>query len=214
MNTKIFIGIAGGTASGKSAIAKHLVSHFKDNLCATIKVDSYYHDLKHLSMQEREKTNFDSPESIDFNLLLDHITKLRNNNPIKVPVYDYKTHTRSSDYSEVYSQKIIIIEGLYALYNLVKDIFNIKVFVDTDESIRLERRIKRDIKKRQRTYESVVKQFNSMVTPMHNQYVEPTKSHADMIIKRGVKILLLSMNLFLKLHICKITQIKYNGYFP
>ena len=188
MNTKIVIGIAGGTASGKSAIAKHLVSHFKDNLCATIKVDSYYHDLKHLSMQEREKTNFDSPESIDFNLLLDHITKLRNNNPIKVPVYDYKTHTRSSDYSEVYSQKIIIIEGLYALYNnLVKDIFNIKVFVDTNESIRLERRIKRDIKKRQRTYESVVKQFNSMVTPMHNQYVEPTKSHADMIIKRGVK---------------------------
>ena len=188
MNTKIFIGIAGGTASGKSAIAKHLVSHFKDNLCATIKVDSYYHDLKHLSMQEREKTNFDSPESIDFNLLLDHITKLRNNNPIKVPVYDYKTHTRSSDYSEVYSQKIIIIEGLYALYNnLVKDIFNIKVFVDTDESIRLERRIKRDIKKRQRTYESVVKQFNSMVNPMHNQYVEPTKSHADMIIKRGAK---------------------------
>ena len=188
MNTKFFIGIAGGTASGKSAIAKHLVSHFKDNLCATIKVDSYYHDLKHLSMQEREKTNFDSPESIDFNLLLDHITKLRNNNPIKVPVYDYKTHTRSSDYSEVYSQKIIIIEGLYALYNdLIKDILDIKVFVDTNESIRLERRIKRDIKKRQRTYESVVKQFTSIVTPMHNEYVEPTKSHADMIITRGVK---------------------------
>ena len=87
MNTKIFIGIAGGTASGKSAIAKHLVSHFKENLCATIKVDSYYHDLKHLSMQEREKTNFDSPKSIDFSLLLDHITKLRNNNPIKMFTY-------------------------------------------------------------------------------------------------------------------------------
>ena len=188
MNTKIFIGIAGGTASGKSAIAKYLVSHFKDNLCATIKVDSYYHDLKHLSMQEREKTNFDSPKSIDFSLLLDHITKLKNNNPIKVPVYDYKTHTRSSNFSEICSQKIIIIEGLYALYNFqIKDIFNIKVFVDTDESTRLERRIKRDIKKRQRTYESVVKQFNSMVTPMHNQYVEPTKSHADMIITRGAK---------------------------
>ena len=188
MNTKIFIGIAGGTASGKSAIARHLVNYFKHNICANIKVDSYYHDLKHLSMQEREKINFDSPKSIDFNLLLDHITKLNNNEPIKVPIYDYKTHTRSASYIKVHSQKIIIIEGLYALYNnFIKDILNIKVFVDTEESVRLERRIKRDIKKRQRTYESVIKQFNSMVAPMHNQYVEPTKSHADIIITTGVK---------------------------
>ena len=188
MNTKIFIGIAGGTASGKSAIARHLMNYFKHNICATIKVDSYYHDLKHLSMQEREKTNFDSPESIDFNLLLDHITKLNNNEPVKVPIYDYKTHTRSDSYIKVHSQKIIIIEGLYALYNnFIKDILNIKVFVDTEESVRLERRIIRDIKKRQRTYESVIKQFNSMVTPMHNQYVEPTKSLADIIITTGVK---------------------------
>ena len=188
MNTKIFIGIAGGTASGKSAIARHLMNYFKHNICATIKVDSYYHDLKHLSMQEREKTNFDSPESIDFNLLLDHITKLNNNELVKVPIYDYKTHTRSASYIKVHSQKIIIIEGLYALYNnFIKDILNIKVFVDTEESVRLERRIIRDIKKRQRTYESVIKQFNSMVTPMHNQYVEPTKSLSDIIITTGVK---------------------------
>ena len=97
MNTKIFIGIAGGTASGKSAIARHLMNYFKHNICATIKVDSYYHDLKHLSMQEREKINFDSPESIDFNFLLDHITKLNNDEPVKVPIYDYKTHTRKKN---------------------------------------------------------------------------------------------------------------------
>ena len=207
MSTKTLIGIAGGTASGKSAIARHLQTHFNHNICATIKVDSYYHDLKHLTMKEREKTNFDNPESIDFDLLLEHIKRLNDNEPVKIPVYDYKTHTRTSDHTMMHAQKIIIIEGLYALYDVrIKSILNFKVFVDTKESIRLKRRIKRDIQKRQRTYESVIKQFNSMVAPMHNQYVEPTKSYADLIITTGVKNTIAINEL-----ISKITHVQNNS---
>ena len=188
MANKIFIGIAGGTASGKSAIARYLSAHFPNNICATIKVDSYYYDLKHLSMTQREKNNFDDPKSIDFDLLVKHLTQLKKNESIQVPIYDYKTHTRSRDYNIIGSQKIIIVEGLFALHDRrIKDILNLKTFVDTKESIRLERRIKRDLRKRQRTYDSIINQFNTMVAPMHNQYVEPTKSYADLIITKGVK---------------------------
>ncbi|MAV63969.1 MAG: uridine kinase [Candidatus Marinimicrobia bacterium] len=188
MNNKIFIGIAGGTASGKSAIAKHLVSYFNSNICAIIKVDSYYHDLKHLSMIKREKNNFDDPQSIDFKLLLNHLIALKQNKSIHVPIYDYKTHTRSSEYNIIKNQKIIIIEGLFAFYEeKIKNMLNLKAFVDTNQSTRLERRIKRDLKKRKRTYESIIKQFKTMVAPMHNQYIEPTKLYADLIITKGVK---------------------------
>ena len=188
MNNKILIGIAGGTASGKSAIARSLLNHFKPNTCAVIKVDSYYHDLKHLSMNEREKNNFDNPKSLDFDFLLDQLTQIENNKSIKVPIYDYKTHTRTENYNIISSEKLIILEGLFALHdNQIKNKLNLKVFVDTKESIRLERRIKRDLRKRKRTYESIINQFNKMVIPMHNKYVEPTKSYADIIITKGAK---------------------------
>ena len=185
MNTKIFIGIAGGTASGKSAIAKHLLNHFQNTNCAIIKVHSYYYDLADLSMKYREKTNFDHPNSIDFNYLIEDLKKLNQNEKIDIPIYDYKTHTRTKNYYSIDSQQIIIIEGLFALYNQkIKEILNLKIFVDTKESIRLERRIKRDLRKRKRTYSSIINQFNNMVTPMHNKYVEPTKSYANLIIPR------------------------------
>ena len=188
MDNKIFIGIAGGTASGKSAIARTLLNHFTPNTCAVIKVDSYYHDLKHLPMSEREKNNFDDPKSIDFDFLLDQLTQVENNKSIKVPMYDYKTHTRTENYNTIELEKLIIVEGLFALYDKrIKNKLDLKVFVDTKESIRLERRIKRDLRKRKRTYESIINQFNKMVIPMHNQYVEPTKSYADIIITKGEK---------------------------
>ena len=188
MDNKLLIGIAGGTASGKSAIARTLLNHFTPNTCAVIKVDSYYHDLKHLPMSEREKNNFDDPKSIDFDFLLDQLTQVENNKSIKVPMYDYKTHTRTENYNTIELEKLIIVEGLFALYDKrIKNKLDLKVFVDTKESIRLERRIKRDLRKRKRTYESIINQFNKMVIPMHNQYVEPTKSHADIIITKGAK---------------------------
>ena len=188
MDNKLLIGIAGGTASGKSAIARTLLNHFTPNTCAVIKVDSYYHDLKHLPMSEREKNNFDDPKSIDFDFLLDQLTQVENNKSIKVPMYDYKTHTRTENYNTIKSEKLIIVEGLFALHDKrIKNKLDLKVFVDTKESIRLERRIKRDLRKRKRTYESIINQFNKMVIPMHNQYVEPTKSYADIIITKGAK---------------------------
>ena len=188
MDNKLLIGIAGGTASGKSAIARTLLNHFKPSTCAVIKVDSYYHDLKHLPMSEREKNNFDDPKSIDFDLLLNQLTQVENNKSIKVPMYDYKTHTRTENYNTIESEKLIIVEGLFALHDKrIKNKLDLKVFVDTKESIRLERRIKRDLRKRERTYDSIINQFNKMVIPMHNQYVEPTKSYADIIITKGAK---------------------------
>ena len=188
MDNKLLIGIAGGTASGKSAIARTLLNHFTPNTCGVIKVDSYYHDLKHLPMSEREKNNFDDPKSIDFDFLLDQLTQVENNKSIKVPMYDYKTHTRTENYNTIELEKLIIVEGLFALYDKrIKNKLDLKVFVDTKESIRLERRIKRDLRKRKRTYESIINQFNKMVIPMHNQYVEPTKSYADIIITKGAK---------------------------
>ena len=188
MDNKLLIGIAGGTASGKSAIARHLLNHFKPNTCAVIKVDSYYHDLKHLPMSKREKNNFDDPKSIDFDFLLDQLTQVEDNKSITVPIYDYKTHTRTENYNMIESEKLIIVEGLFALHDKrIKNKLDLKVFVDTKESIRLESRIKRDLRKRKRTYESIIKQFNTMVAPMHSQYIEPTKSCADLIITKGVK---------------------------
>ena len=188
MQKKLFIGIGGGTASGKSAIAKYLLNYFGKDNCAIIKVDSYYHDLKHMPMEEREKQNFDNPNAIDFNSLIKDINLLAKNKMIHVPVYDYKTHTRTNSFEKIESQEIIIIEGLFSLYNdIIKSYLNVKIFVDTLESTRLERRIKRDLQKRERTHDSILKQFNTMVIPMHNKYVEPTKLYADLIIEKGVK---------------------------
>ena len=188
MQKKLFIGIGGGTASGKSAIAKYLLNYFGKDNCAIIKVDSYYHDLKHMPMEEREKQNFDNPNAIDFNSLIKDINLLAKNKMIHVPVYDYKTHTRTNSFDKIESQEIIIIEGLFSLFNdIIKSYLNVKIFVDTLESTRLERRIKRDLQKRERTHDSILKQFNTMVIPMHNKYVEPTKLYADFIIEKGVK---------------------------
>lgn len=185
---RIFIGIGGGTASGKSAIAKYLLNYFGNDKCAIIKVDSYYHDLKHMTMEEREKQNFDSPNAIDFITLTKDIKSLDNGFNVKVPIYDYKTHTRTDRFEKIEKQKIIIIEGLFSLYNeYVKSLLDIKVFVDTLESIRLKRRMNRDLDERNRTRESILRQFNKMVSPMHNKFVEPTRLCANLIIKTGVK---------------------------
>lgn len=203
---KIFIGIGGGTASGKSAIAKYLLNYFGKDDCAIIKVDSYYHDLKHISMEEREKRNFDDPNAIDFDSLIKDIGLLANDIMIQVPVYDYKSHTRTDSFIKIKNQKIIIIEGLFSLYNeIIKSFLNIKIFVDTLESVRLERRMKRDLKKRNRSHDSILKQFNTMVMPMHSKYVEPTKSCADLIIKTGVK-----NTVAIKELIYKITYVQNN----
>ncbi|MBI89815.1 MAG: uridine kinase [Candidatus Marinimicrobia bacterium] len=184
----IIIGISGGSGSGKSSISRNILSQYGEEKCAIIEVDSYYKDLKQLSMEEREKTNFDHPDSIDFELMQEDLNKFILGKGISVPIYDYKTHTRTNITRDIKSQSIIIIEGIFALLNPnIRSLMSIKVFVDTEDKIRLARRIKRDMKYRKRTYESIIKQYDNNVRPMYDNYVAPLKNVCDLVITGGVK---------------------------
>lgn len=184
----IIIGIAGGSGSGKSSISRYISNYYNQQCNNIIEVDSYYHDLKHLSMSDREKNNFDHPNAIDFNLMTNHLNDLLLGKDISIPIYDYKNHVRTEKNKKIGYNKIIILEGLFALFKKeIRDLMNIKVFIETDEKTRFKRRIKRDIKYRKRTYESVIKQYNKTVKPMYDNYIAPTKDYADLIIHKGVK---------------------------
>ena len=184
----IIIGISGGSGSGKSSISRHILNEFGNDKCTIIEVDSYYKDLKKLTMEEREKTNFDHPDAIDFNLMTTDLNNFMLGENISVPIYDYKTHTRTNSFREIKSQNILIIEGIFALLNKnIRSIMSLKVFVDTEDKVRLARRIKRDMKYRKRTYESIVNQYERNVRPMYENYVAPLKNISDLVITRGVK---------------------------
>ena len=187
-NNLTIIGITGGSGSGKSSVARKVLSYYGPEKCAIIEVDSYYKDPKHLTMQEREKTNFDHPDSIDFDLMINHLEKIIEGNEIHIPIYDYKTHTRTALTKNIKSQNIIIIEGLFSLFKqTIRDFMNIRVFVETDDKTRLARRIKRDMKYRKRTYESIISQYDNNVKPMYDSYIEPSKKFCNLIITGGAK---------------------------
>ena len=187
-NNLLLIGVSGGSASGKSSISKYIHNYFGQKKCGIIEVDSYYNDLRHIDFEEREKKNFDHPNAFDFNFLYEQLIALKNNSSIEIPIYDYKTHTRKNDFKKISKQKIIVIEGILTFHDKrVRDILDMKIFVDTSEKVRMERRIKRDMRSRKRTYESIIHQFKSTVTPMHNKFIQPTKKYADFIITKGVK---------------------------
>ncbi len=184
----IILGIAGGSGSGKSSISRYVAEYYGHEKSDIIELDSYYHDLKHLSMSDRDKNNFDHPNAIDFDLMNKHLSELINGNEISVPIYDYKNHIRTEDFKKIKANKIIILEGLFALLKKeIRKLITIKVFVETNEETRLKRRIKRDIKYRKRTRSSVIRQYNDTVKPMYDKYIGPTKEHADIIIHKGVK---------------------------
>ena len=184
----LLIGICGGSASGKSSISKYILNYFGREKCEIIEVDSYYNDLSHMNLKEREKNNFDHPDAFDFNLMYNQLTELKKNKPILIPIYDYKTHTRKKDFKRISSQKIILLEGILTFHNkMVRELLDMKIFVNTSEKIRMERRIKRDMRSRKRTYESIIFQFKSTVIPMHNKFIQPTEQYADFIITEGVK---------------------------
>ena len=187
-NNLLLIGVSGGSASGKSSISKYIHNYFGQKKCGIIEVDSYYNDLRHIEFEEREKKNFDHPNAFDFNFLYEQLIALKNNSSIEIPIYDYKTHTRKNDFKKISNQKIIVIEGILTFHDKrVRDILDMKIFVDTSEKVRMERRIKRDMRSRKRTYESIIHQFKSTVTPMHNKFIQPAKKYADFIITKGVK---------------------------
>ena len=183
----VVIGIAGGTCSGKSSIAGILIDEFRyTNSINIIREDDYYKDQSHLSMEERAKTNYDHPLAFDFDLMIDHLNKLIAGETIEKPTYDYTVHNRSNVTEIVHPSDVLIIEGLFALYTReIRDLEDIKIFVDTPADIRFIRRLKRDVKERARTIESITDQYLTTVKPMHDQFLEPTKQFADIIIPQG-----------------------------
>lgn len=177
--------IAGGTGAGKSTIAKKLKQNLGDS-AVILSQDSYYKDLSHLEVSEREKVNFDHPDSIEFELLQKHLLALKEGDSVAVPTYDFKTHTRIKKTKKVNSKPIIILEGILPLaIPEVRNLFDIKVFVDVENDVRLLRRIKRDIEERGRSIASIHNQYLSSVRPMHKMFVEPSKNQADIIIPHG-----------------------------
>jgi len=180
----IIIGITGGSSSGKTYLSNKLINKFgKDNI-NLIQMDSYYNDLKYLSMEEREKNNFDQPNAFDFNLLLNHLKNLDNKGNVEIPIYDYKTHTRSNKTNKIIEKPILIIEGIFALYNKkIRDLMNLTIYIDIENNIRKERRIKRDTIQRNRTEDSIIYQYENVVEPMYKKYISPMKNKSNLILK-------------------------------
>ena len=186
-NQAVIIGIAGGSASGKTSIAKQLYDYFKGHHKVKIlKQDDYYKDQSHLSFEERAKTNYDHPFAFDTDLLVEHLKKLKKKERIEKPTYDYTLHTRSSLTEVIEKRDVIILEGIFVLAEpSIRELCDILVYVDTDSDIRFIRRLKRDIEERGRSLQSVCEQYLTTVRPMHEQFIEPSKKYAHIIIPEG-----------------------------
>lgn len=182
----IVIGVAGGSGSGKTSVTRAIFESFKGHSILMIEQDYYYKDQSGLPFEERLKTNYDHPLAFDNDLLIKHINKLLKFEPVNKPVYDYSIHTRSEEVILVEPKDVIILEGILVLEDeRLRDLMDIKLFVDTDADLRIIRRLFRDIKERGRSMDSVIDQYVNVVRPMHNQFIEPTKRYADIIIPEG-----------------------------
>lgn len=180
------IGVAGGTGSGKSTLVKRLQEAFKNDDVATLCHDYYYKGHPELTYEERTKLNYDHPQAFDTDMMVEHIRALKNNVPIERPVYSFVEHNRTEETVPVKPSKVIIIDGILIFENKeLRDLMDIKVYVDTDADIRLARRILRDVRDRGRSMESVITQYTTTVKPMHEEFVEPSKRYADVIIPEG-----------------------------
>lgn len=185
MNNVLVIGIAGGSGSGKTTLAKNICDHFTDRI-SLLRHDDYYKCQDSIPMEERVKTNYDHPHAFDTDLLIYHIDELKAGRDISSPTYDYSAHTRSSEVREVKANKVIVLEGILILENpALRDRLDMKIFVDTDADERILRRILRDVKERGRSLDSVIGQYLTTVKPMHEAFVEPSKSYADVIVPVG-----------------------------
>lgn len=187
MKKAVIIGIAGGSASGKTSIAKQLYEYFKGHhKVVIIKQDDYYKDQTHLSMEERVNTNYDHPFAFDTDLLVQQLEQLKNKQSIEKPIYDYTLHTRRQETETIEPRDVILLEGIFVLAEArVRDMCDILVYVDTDNDIRFIRRLKRDIEERGRSLNSVCEQYLNTVRPMHEQFIEPSKKYAHIIIPEG-----------------------------
>lgn len=182
----LVIGIAGGSGSGKTTVAQEILNRVGADRIAFLQHDSYYKDLGGLPPTQRAEVNFDHPNSLETGLLIEHVVSLRDGRSIEVPVYDFATHSRTDETFSVAPHRVILVEGILIFVEpALRELFDVKLFVDTDADIRFIRRLQRDITERGRTTESVIKQYQATVRPMHLEFVEPSKRYADVIIPEG-----------------------------
>ena len=180
------VGVAGGSGSGKTTVVDRVVAHFGRDVVTVIRHDAYYHDLSHLPAARRARVNFDHPDSLDTELLVDHLRALRAGRSVQVPVYDFETHTRTGQSVPAEPRPVVLVDGILVLaLPKLREMLDLRTFVDVDARDRLDRRIERDVQQRGRTRASVVAQFETSVAPMHERFVGPSREHADLIIEGG-----------------------------
>ncbi len=186
VHNPLVIGIAGGSGSGKTTVAQTILQRVGPDRISFLQHDAYYKDLSGLPPIQRAEVNFDHPNSLESELLIHHIRMLRDGKPVEIPIYDFSTHSRTTRTYTVQPRGVILVEGiLIFVEQSLRDLFDVKIFVDTDSDLRFIRRLQRDISERSRTTESVVKQYLNTVRPMHMEFVEPSKRYADVIIPEG-----------------------------
>ena len=182
----IIIGVAGGSGSGKTTVVQQIARNFSSEQVIVIQHDFYYRDQGHLSLKERASLNYDHPDVLETGLLVYHLQELTAGRPVEIPIYNFATHSRENATKTVYPRKVVIVEGILILVDeALRDMMDIKVFVDTDADIRFIRRLKRDVAERERTVQSVIQQYLDTVKPMHEEFVEPSKRYAHIIIPEG-----------------------------
>lgn len=196
MSERLMIGIAGGTGSGKTTLTKRVAEHFGDDV-VVVYHDDYYKAHDELTYEQRCQLNYDSPDAFDNELFIQHLKMLKNGEDVLCPVYDYTVHNRSGETKVIHPKKVIVVEGILIFHDpRVCELMDIKIFVDTDADVRVLRRIKRDIRDRGRTLESVTQQWLTTVKPMHELYVQPSRKRADIIVPEGGKNAVALMMIF------------------
>ena len=184
----MIIGICGGTGSGKTTIARSIVDAVGEGKVVLVEQDSYYRNLSDMPLDERHQANFDHPDSLDSDMLVNHILRLKQGLSIEMPLYDFATHTRSDKIEVIEPRPVVIVEGILIFAEpRVLDLLDVRVYVDTPDDIRLMRRLRRDITERGRTFERTLEQYERTIRPMHYEFVEPSKRHADIIIPEGAQ---------------------------
>lgn len=185
----MIIGICGGTGSGKTTIARRIIDSVGVSNVNLIEYDSYYRNLADMPLDERRQANFDHPDAIDSELLINHLKRLMDGHPVEIPIYDFKTHTRVAESRSLEPRKVTILEGILLFSEpRLLEYLSLKVFVDAPDDIRLVRRIRRDMDERGRTLPQTLEQYERTIRPMHYEFVEPSKRHADIIIPEGTQI--------------------------